>query len=551
MPEILKTRALRGPNLWMDAPALEVTLRGSAAEAAQLAESLLEAQRQVGCHVEGSVCQARADSQVMVVAIENEEVARLCLAGNLEAARELADDVLLGPNTRALYDAARRRGIPVRRLGRDSLLVLGHGARQRRLCGARTDRTSMIAEEIGWEKPLAKEVLLAAGVPTPEGRVVTTVEEAWQAASELGCAVVVKPESANHGKAVFIGLNERAEIEAAFAEARSAGSTEAVIIERCISGAEHRVLVVNGQVVAAARGDALYAEGDGERTVSALIEAINRDPRRADDPAAPLYAVETDEATLAVLARQGYGLDSVPAAGARVLIQRNGNLGIDVTDEVHPANRALCELAARAVGLDIAGVDLVVDDISRPITEQGGAVLEVNPMPGLMMHLRPEHGRPRAVDEAIVASVIPPGEDGRIPIVVVGGGPAGLAEGMQARLPGAGLARGGARAAELLLLHPAIEAAVIELKDESVEQEGLAFDQCQMLILGGGELTPARRLLLRTVASGGAALVPEEMVEQATALCAGRVFSLPADPAELAARLANRATPPSSARRPY
>jgi cyanophycin synthetase len=540
---VIEARALRGPNLWSPEPVLEVTLRASAAEAGRFGAELLAAQRRAGCHVDGFLHRDRGEHQVVAVAIEEEAVARLCLAGDEAAARDLADSILLGPNTRALYDAARRRGIPVRRLGTDSILVLGQGARQRRLNGARTDRTPVIAEEIGWEKPLAKEVLLAAGVPTPEGRVVTTAADACAVAAELGGPVVVKPESANHGNAVFIGLSRRDEIEAAFETARTAGSTEAVIVERCISGAEHRVLVVGGRFTAAARGEALYAEGDGRSTVAQLIEAINRDPRRADDPAAPLYAVEPDEAMLTVLARQGYALDSIPAAGARVLIQRNGNLGIEVTDLVHPANRALCERAARAIGLDIAGVDLVVDDISMPLIEQGGAVLEVNPMPGLMMHLRPEVGQPRPVDDAIVASVFPAGEDGRIPIVVLNGCPREWAEAIQARLPGAGRADG-ARKTELLLLHPDIQAAVVEISDENIAREGLPFDQTRVLLIGGGSLTPARRLLLQLVLPDGAALVPAAMVDAAAELCTGKVVGLPPDPAELAARLAGTAPTP-------
>jgi cyanophycin synthetase len=558
--EVMSVRALRGPNVWTSTPVLEARLRGTASQAEAVAQLTLSLQAEAGARVSHAraVESEEVGVAILVVELEEEDLARRCLtiaceasraseenqpyelAGCIADLREFADEVLLGPNTWAIAEAARRRGIPVRRLGRGSMLQLGHGFRQRRMEGARTDRTSSIGESIGWEKAVAKELLRAAGVPTPEGRIVADAEDAWRAAGELGGVVVVKPESANHGRSVFIGLSERAQITAAYEAARQEGETPAVLVERYIPGAEHRVLVVDGRVAAATRGEPLYITGDGTRTVTQLISAVNEDPRRGPEAAAPLYPVTLDEMTMAVLAEQAYTPDSVPAAGTRVLVQRNGNLSTDVTDEVHPENAALCVLAAETIGLDIAGVDLVVEDIARPIGEQGAAILEVNAMPGLMMHLAPGAGKARAVDEMIVASVFPPGEDGRIPIVAVNAGAEGaaLARQIHALLCDAGVragvACGTSGAAADLLLHPRIEAAVVEASDCAIVAEGLGFDRCQVAVFAAaivGSLTAAQSVLLRAVAPDGIALVPVDApwIEEARQHCAAAVTPCPPD----------------------
>jgi len=534
-------RALRGPNVWSREPVLQAAFEGSAAFAARIAQQTLELQQKCSCRVSFSAVDAEA--HLLAVEIEDLDVGRRCFEVALEAARagesydlkaaearlrDYAQDVLLGPNTRALYDAARRRGIPVRRLDRGSLLQLGHGAKQRRMCGARTDRTSTIGETIGWEKPVAKELLRGVGVPVPEGRLVSDADDAWRAAAEFGGVVVVKPDSANHGKGVFIGISRQAEIASAYESARDAGESGAVLVERFVPGAEHRVLVIHGNVAAATRGDALYVHGDGARTITQLVDEVNKDPRRGDDIESPLYPVTFDEMTLAVLSGQGYGPGSVPGAGVEVLVQRNGNLSRDVTADVHPDNRAVCALAAQTIGLDIAGIDLVVEDIAKPISEQGGAILEVNAMPGVMMHLRPGAGQPRAVDEMIIASVYPEGEDGRIPVVAVCAGTEVAIE-IARRLHEAGLCVGlksaegtfidGARsAARDLLMHPRVEAAVFDVADA---EEELAFDQCRVAVIAGGELTRMRRVVLESVPRDGVAIVASGM--DTGRHCRGRV----------------------------
>jgi cyanophycin synthetase len=505
-------------------------------------------------------------SWLLSVQAEDEDVSRQCLIAahsacratvenqpyefdaELERLKELAGDILLGPNTRAIADAARRRGIPVRRLDKGSLLQLGHGVHQRRMCGAETDRTSSIGEDIGWEKPLSKELLTAVGIPTPEGRIVSDSDDAWQAACEVGGLVVVKPQSANHGRSVFIGLTRREDIAAAYESARETGQGQNVLVERCIPGAEHRVLVVDGRVAAATRGDPLYITGDGVCSIQHFVAKLNTDPRRSEDADSPLYAVEFDEMTVAVLQRQGHKPASIPKEGEVVLIQRNGNLAVDVTDLVHADNAALVALAARTIGLDVAGVDLVVEDISRPMREQGGAILEVNAMPGLMMHLKPGAGVPRPVGDIIVASVIPPGANGRIPIVAVNGhGAAAISREIGKLLSAQGLCTGvtcadgtfvdgrqtrragnTSRHVSDLLMHPLLEAAIVEVPDEAILAEGLGFERCQMVVFtdsGPEELTASKRVLVESVVSGGAVIVSvaQSWADELAARCRGEV----------------------------
>lgn len=339
--------------------------------------------------------------------------------------REAIDDCYLGPSTACIVAAATERGIPHIRLNDGNLVQLGYGARQRRIWTAETDLTSAIAENIASDKDLTKSLLQSCGVPVPEGQMVHSAEEAWEAAQDIGLPVVVKPSDANHGRGVTLDLTERTDIEAAFALADQHGSD--VLVERCIRGDEHRVLVVGNKVVAAARGESAWITGDGKSSVTQLIDSqINSDPRRGTTEEHPLnrLCLQEDEVIRLDLQRQGLSGDSVPPAGKRVLVQRNGNVSIDCTDAVHPEVAHVVTLAARAVGLDIAGVDLVCEDISRPLSDQGGAIVEVNAGPGLLMHLKPAEGTPRPVGQAIVDHLFP-GEGeahpGRIPIVGVAG----------------------------------------------------------------------------------------------------------------------------------
>ena len=419
----------------------------------------------------------------------------------LEALRDLSDDLCLGPSTACIVNAATVREIPYIRLSSGNLVQLGYGSKQRRIWTAETDQTSAIAETISRDKDLTKSLLASAGVPTPEGRTVTSPDDAWEAAQDIGLPVVVKPIDGNHGRGVFINLYTQQEIEAAYAVAINEGSE--VLVERHIIGDEHRLLVVGNKVVAAAKGETVWITGDGKHTVLELIQIqINSDPRRGTTEECPLNPVRIDSAVELELARQKLTGDSIPGVDQKVLIQSNGNVAFDVTDLVHPEVAHQVALAARVVGLEIAGIDLVAQDISKPLEEQNAAIVEVNAGPGLLMHLKPASGKPQPVGEEIANHLFPPGYDFRIPIVGISGnsGRTIVAE-MVAhfiRLTNAhvGLSTSnglyfGSRTikqtssshwenARRTLQNRAIEVAVLENDNASLLLEGLAYDQCQV-----------------------------------------------------------------------
>ncbi len=528
----------------------------------------------------------------LVVRSRQEEVTRCCLeharqlilaaiedrpfdvAAAVAEARTLADRLCLGPSTACIVDAATERGIPSIRLTDGNLVQLGHGARSRRIWTAETDATSAIAEGIASDKDLTKRLLSACGVPIPEGREVESPEDAWEAAQDIGLPVVVKPTDANHGRGVFTDLNTREEVEKAYAAALAEGS--GVIVERFVRGNAHRLLVVGRKVVAATRGKPLVIVGDGRSTVAELVDSqINGDPRCGVEEEFPLepLILEKEPIALLELERRGLTPASVPAAGQVVLIKRQGDLAYDETDEVHPEVAAVATLAARVVGLDIAGIDLVAEDISRPLEEQRGAIVEVNAGPGLLMHLKPAEGKPRPVGEAIVDHLFPKGENGRIPIVAVTGshGRTAVAKLVAGLMQLTGVRTGlacsegafvGQRrvdktdcahwaAAHRLLINRAVEAAVIETGPRSIVAEGLAYDRCQIAVVTG--IDPTERIgdfyittpdqlvtVLRTpvdvvLREGVAALNGEdELAASLAPLCDGDVIFFGRDPATAA-----------------
>jgi cyanophycin synthetase len=420
--------------------------------------------------------------------------------------RDEVDDSYLGPSTASIVAGATDRHIPHIRLNGGNLVQLGYGAKQHRIWTAETDRTSAIAEGIAGDKDLTKSMLASCGVPVPHGQVVANAEEAWAAAQSIGLPVVVKPTDGNHGRGVTLDLSNEADVRAAFAVAEPEGSE--VIVERYIAGNEHRLLVVGDRVVAAAKGDAAWVTADGQSTVDQLVDAqINTDPRRGDSEEFPLCRIRCAEDTTIVLdlKRQGLAPTDVPPAGKRVLIQRNGNVAIDCTDDIHPEVNHIVSLAARVIGLDIAGVDVVAQDISRPLQEQGGAIVEVNAGPGLMMHLKPAEGTPRPVGRAIVDHLFPEEETGRIPVVGVAGsrGTAQITRltAWLMHLSGkqVGLAceeglffdrrrveaspSGHWAAGRRLLMSRSIEAAVFENGAEAILRDGLPYDRCDVGIV--------------------------------------------------------------------
>ncbi len=289
------------------------------------------------------------------------------LETEISALRETAYDLCLGPSTRAIVDAGRKRGIPYFRLNSGSLVQLGYGARQRRILTAETDRTSAIAESIAQDKELTRKLLASAGIPVPKGCPVKDAAEAWEVAQDLGLPVVVKPQYGNHGRGVTTNLLTQAEVTAAYENAREEEST--VVVEKFIEGDDYRLLVVGDHLVAAARRVPAQVIGDGKSTVRELVAEVNKDPRRSDGHSTVMSFITLDPVAEAVLAQQGFHADSVPPVGHIVLIRRNANLSTggtacDVTDLVHPEVAARAVEAARIVGLDIAGVDVIAKDIS-------------------------------------------------------------------------------------------------------------------------------------------------------------------------------------------
>jgi cyanophycin synthetase len=520
----------------------------------------------------------------VVVEYEEEELGkacleaarRLCLAAlhghpydgpaELHRLRDLAHEVRLGPSTAAIVRAARQRGIPVRRLNSGSLVQLGYGALQRRICTAETDRTSAIAEAVAQDKQLTRALLQAVGVPVPEGRPVTDADDAWAAAEDLGPPVVVKPQYGNHGRGVATNLTTRDQVARAYAAAREEGAE--VMVERFIPGSDYRLLVVGDRLVAAALREPAQVVGDGRATVAELVAEVNRDPRRSDGHATVLSWIKLDAVGLAVLAEQGYTPESVPPAGQRVLLRRNGNLSTggtaaDVTDRVHPEVAARAVEAARAVGLDIAGVDVVATDVGRPLEGQRGAVVEVNAGPGLRMHLEPSSGQPRPVGEAVVGLLFPEGQTGRIPVVAVTGVNGkttttrllahllrrpGRVVGMTCTdglyVDGRRINRrdcSGPRSARAVLLNPMVHAAVLETARGGILREGLGFDRCDVAVvtnIGAGDhlglrgvdtpedLARVKRTVVEAVAPGGAAVLnaAEPLVAAMAGHCPGEVI---------------------------
>jgi cyanophycin synthetase len=412
----------------------------------------------------------------------------------------------LGPSTQALVDAARRRGIPAVRLNDQSLIQLGQGANQRRLRASVTDRTGLVAAELAGDKAQAKALLDAIGCPIARGVVIRTADEAVAAAARLKSPLVVKPLDGNHGRGVTTGLADEPAIRSAFDLA--AAHSRRVILEEQLPGRDHRILVVDGKVVAVAERVPAHVIGDGARSVAALVEAVNADPRRGDGHENVLTKIRIDDAAARdILARQGLGADSVPEPGRFVALRTTANLSsggtaVDRTDEIHPDNAAIARRAALAVGLDVAGIDLLAPDITRSVRETGGGIVEVNAAPGLRMHLDPSEGQARDVAGPILRMIYPAGSRARIPVLAVTGtngkSTVGrmLARIFQAEGKTVGLTNtsgvyigdeqvfsgdaSGPRSARLVLRDPTVEVAVLECARGGILREGLAFDRCDV-----------------------------------------------------------------------
>jgi cyanophycin synthetase len=426
----------------------------------------------------------------------------------LSAIGQAAEQARLGVSTAALAQAARDRDIPVRRVGALSLLRLGYGCHRRMLWAALTGQTSAVAVDMASDKLLTKQLLAGAGVPVADGIVARTADEARAALARLGQPVVVKPRSGNQGGGITVGITRVSQVEQAFRRAARHGPE--VIVERYVAGTDFRVLVVDGQVVAAARLRPPAVTGDGQRDIQALVLAANADPRRGDGHNRELTKIALDGEALTHLAAQDLHPGSVPGNGVVVTLRRNANLSTggsstDVTCQLHPEVAGMCCRAAAAVGLDVCGVDLRLPSVSAPPAAGAGAVIELNASPGLRMHLAPSAGRARDVAGAIVDRLYPPGSPARIPVVSVTGTngktttvrmighilrQAGLRVGMTTTdgvYSGGQLVHAsdasGPRSAEMVLADPSVEAAVLETARGGIIRGGLGYDKADVAVI--------------------------------------------------------------------
>ncbi|MFL5497384.1 MAG: cyanophycin synthetase [Gemmatimonadaceae bacterium] len=404
----------------------------------------LELQSLAGCDVSFGrvVPSGDADTWWVIVAYEEEEVGlqsmrdavkilRACIAEQpvdveaiVEQLLSLYESVRLGPSTAAVVEEAKRRGIPVRRLNNYSLVQLGLGKNLRRIQATLSDYTSAIAVEIAQDKDDTKRVLGNIGLPVPKGDVARSFERAVEIADEIGYPVILKPLDANQGRGISGQIDNEHVLHEAWNEAREFG--DRIVIEQYAEGRDHRVLVINGKVVACAERIPARVTGDGSSTIAQLIERENRDPRRGVGHTKTLTKLPADERTTCFLRKQGLTLESVPQNGQVVYLRGTANLStggtaVDRTDEMHPDNITACEMAAGIIGLDIAGIDLLTPDISVPFRENGAVIIEVNAGPGIRMHTHPTEGTPRNVGAPIIDMLYPPGTKTTIPVIAVTG----------------------------------------------------------------------------------------------------------------------------------
>lgn len=430
------------------------------------------------------------------------------LTNDIQEMREIRERVRLGPSTGSIIEEAQSRGIPWIRLNKNSLCQLGYGVNQRRIQATVSSQTSNIGVEIACDKEETKNLLEQAEVPVPKGLIVGSVEGLKEALEAIEYPIVLKPVSGNHGRGITTNVQNEKDALVAFETAKRVSNS--VIVEKYVTGDDYRLLVIDYKLVAAAKRTAAHVIGNGELTIQQLIDEVNNDPKRGYGHEKVLTMIDVNDLTLSIIKESGKTLKTVLAKGEVLKLKDTANLSTggtaeDVTDIVHPYNIFMAERIARIIDLDICGIDIMTTDISKPLPDTGGAVLEVNAGPGFRMHLAPAEGLPRNVAGHVLDMLYPAGASSRIPIVAVAGTNGkttttrliahmarlkGRKVGytttdgiyIQNRLLMAGDCTGPS-SAEFVLKDPTVDFAVLECARGGLLRAGLGFEKCDIGIV--------------------------------------------------------------------
>jgi cyanophycin synthetase len=549
------SRFLRGPNVWAAVPVFELTLEAGVSnrDAQSLVDELRNLQNIAGTPVRFR--SVRESGPVLLAAVEYVEetvvqgaltIALRLLASDsrtptdadVAQLRELAYQQSLPPSIATVHDACKRRGVPSGLLSQEygRYLWMGHGSKQHRMLGSEPDTVSGVARMASTDKYLTKQLLELAGIPVPKGKLASSLDEAFAAADALGYPLAMKPYDSDLQTGVTLDIRSREQIEPAFRHASEHSSW--VMIEQFAPGTEHRVVVVGDRISVVTQVEPPLVVGDGTSTIAQLVDQVNRDPRRKGDERnnAPLTPLKLDDVALGVLAADGLTVDSVPAKGRKVLVRRqppyfkNGGRLVDWTDQIHPTIAGHAIAAARMMAIPVAGLDVVAVDITRPLEEQGGVIVEINAGPGLWLHLAPWADTPRPVGEDIAAYLFAK-NTGRVPVIaLVGDDDRSVERELTKRLAATGRRVGMASATEMavdgrrwpapagtpqlrayvLFRNPAVDVAIFRTDAAELLEHGFANDRCDVAIVLGKKSGEWLDALKHAIGSTGKLIVGDD-----------------------------------------